>query len=89
MTFGKPERNTYEFSKEFIAKKFGTIKNIVMVGDNEATDIIGAHKAGWESIMVKTGVTKHDSQYATHNCDTLLEGFHKYKLTSEKRNLAE
>ena len=55
-----------------------------MVGDNEATDIIGAHKAGWESIMVKTGVTKHDSQYATHNCDTLLEGFHKYKLTKWK-----
>ena len=61
LTFGKPEKNTYYFSKELLERKYGKVRNMVMVGDNEATDIIGAHRVGWESIMVKTGVTKHDS----------------------------
>lgn len=78
LTFGKPEKNTYDFSKAHLRAKYGNVRKVVMVGDNESTDILGAHHAGWESILVKSGVTKHDSEIATHNCDTLKEGFAKY-----------
>ena len=49
-------------------EKYGKVRKIVMIGDNEATDILGAHRVGWESILVKTGVTKHNSELATHSC---------------------
>lgn len=55
-----------------------------MVGDNEDTDILGAYNYGWDSILVKTGVTKHDSPMATHNCEKLMEGLRKYYPTIEK-----
>jgi ribonucleotide monophosphatase NagD (HAD superfamily) len=50
---------------------------MVMIGDNEGSDILGAYQAGWESILVKTGVAKHDSQYATINAENILDGLHK------------
>ena len=34
LTFGKPERNTYEFAEAFMKKKYGKVKKIVMIGDN-------------------------------------------------------
>ena len=42
-------------------KHYGKVKKIVMLGDNERTDIVGANKVGWESVLIKTGVTMHDS----------------------------
>lgn len=51
-----------------------------MLGDNEATDIVGANKVGWESVLVRTGVTKHESKIATHTVDTLPEALAKYGL---------
>lgn len=51
-----------------------------MVGDNEDTDIKGAHNYGWESILVLTGVTKHPSDLATHNVLSFPEGLAKYDL---------
>ena len=80
LPFGKPEKNTYDFTQRLMQEKYGKVKKIVMIGDNEATDIKGAHNAGWESILVKTGVTQHDSQLATHNCMTVLEGLAKYGI---------
>lgn len=56
----------------------GPIEKMVMVGDNEGSDILGASQSGWDSIMVKTGVGKHDSKYATINADNILEGVERY-----------
>ena len=33
-----------------------TISNFYMIGDNASTDIAGANKKGWTSILVKTGI---------------------------------
>jgi len=30
-----------------------------MIGDNPKSDIRGSNKAGWESILVKTGIFKN------------------------------
>lgn len=49
-----------------------------MIGDNEGSDILGAYNSKWDSILVKTGVTKHDSKMATINCDNIKEGVLKY-----------
>jgi ribonucleotide monophosphatase NagD (HAD superfamily) len=35
--------------------------NAVMVGDQLATDILGAHNAGLDSALVTTGVTRLDA----------------------------
>jgi len=34
---------------------------MVMIGDNLEVDIEGAHKVGWDTILVKTGVNKVNS----------------------------
>lgn len=80
LTFGKPEKNTFEFIEKFMARKYGKVRKIVMVGDNEDTDILGAYNYGWESILVKTGVSEEVSEKANYTCDTLLEGLSKYGI---------
>jgi ribonucleotide monophosphatase NagD (HAD superfamily) len=47
ITYGKPEVNTFIYTKEVITKKYGRIKKMVMIGDNEETDIKGAYNVGW------------------------------------------
>ena len=42
-----------------------------MVGDNLQSDIEGAVRAGWDSILVKTGVETKDSLIATVNADNV------------------
>lgn len=42
-------------------KVWGKVNKIVMIGDNEATDIVGAHNYGMESVLVMTGISKHPS----------------------------
>ena len=49
-----------------------------MVGDNEESDLKGAKAAGWDTILVKTGVTKHDCEFATINADSLHQGIDMY-----------
>jgi ribonucleotide monophosphatase NagD (HAD superfamily) len=49
-----------------------------MIGDNEDSDILGAHNSKWDSILVKTGVSKHDSKMATINSENIKEGVLKY-----------
>lgn len=46
-TFGKPESRTYHFAKQTLEEHYGKIKKMVMIGDNEATDIVGADRVGW------------------------------------------
>lgn len=69
-----------------MGKKYGKVKKIVMIGDNEDTDILGAFNYGWQSILVRTGVSEgyQKQTKATHNCDNLIEGLSKYGVKSKK-----
>ncbi|KAF2167867.1 hypothetical protein M409DRAFT_22015 [Zasmidium cellare ATCC 36951] len=63
VVYGKPELATYKYADEVIASWMETIhneeklpKNIYMVGDNPASDIIGGNMYGWNTCLVRTGV---------------------------------
>jgi ribonucleotide monophosphatase NagD (HAD superfamily) len=42
-----------------------------MIGDNIDTDIEGAYNYGWKSVLVTTGVSKHNTHKANHMCSNL------------------
>lgn len=61
--YGKPERATYIYADEVMRAWMEQIhqrkvlpKNIYMVGDNPASDIIGGNLYGWNTCLVRTGV---------------------------------
>ncbi|KAH8432853.1 uncharacterized protein LDX57_010483 [Aspergillus melleus] len=61
--YGKPERATYIYADEVMKAWMEQIhqqsklpKNIYMVGDNPASDIIGGNLYGWNTCLVRTGV---------------------------------
>ncbi|KAF2712290.1 HAD-superfamily hydrolase [Pleomassaria siparia CBS 279.74] len=65
VVYGKPELATYKYADEVIASWNEQIHNegilpakanTYMVGDNPASDIIGANEYGWNSCLVRTGV---------------------------------
>ncbi|KAF1978623.1 HAD-superfamily hydrolase [Bimuria novae-zelandiae CBS 107.79] len=63
VVYGKPELATYKYADEIIASWMETIhndeklpKNIYMIGDNPASDIIGGNMYGWNTCLVRTGV---------------------------------
>lgn len=69
--YGKPEKTTYDFTKNLL-EKFSKnylneeISNVYAVGDNPSVDILGANNYGWHSILVRTGVFrtgKNDKKY--------------------------
>ncbi|KAF2828611.1 HAD-superfamily hydrolase [Ophiobolus disseminans] len=63
VVYGKPELATYKYADEVIASWMDTIhnderlpKNIYMIGDNPASDIVGGNNYGWNTCLVRTGV---------------------------------
>ena len=68
----------YDYARKQLEESYGPIEKVVMIGDNEQSDIEGAHRIGWESILVKTGVNKGDSEIATINSSDILEGIRVY-----------
>lgn len=61
--YGKPELATYKYADEVMASWMEEIhnekslpKNIYMIGDNPASDIIGGNMYGWNTCLVRTGV---------------------------------
>ena len=63
VVYGKPELATYKYADEVMANWMEIIhnderipKNIYMVGDNPASDIIGGNSYGWNTCLVRTGV---------------------------------
>jgi HAD superfamily hydrolase (TIGR01456 family) len=63
VVYGKPELATYKYADEVIASWMETIhnderlpKNIYMIGDNPASDIVGGNMYGWNTCLVRTGV---------------------------------
>ncbi|KAF2085024.1 HAD-superfamily hydrolase [Saccharata proteae CBS 121410] len=63
VVYGKPELATYKYADEVMTSWMEQIhneeklpKNIYMVGDNPASDIIGGNMYGWNTCLVRTGV---------------------------------
>ncbi|KAF2016320.1 HAD-superfamily hydrolase [Aaosphaeria arxii CBS 175.79] len=63
VVYGKPELATYKYADEVIASWMEQIhndeklpKNIYMIGDNPASDIVGGNMYGWNTCLVRTGV---------------------------------
>ncbi|KAL5631444.1 hypothetical protein ACGC1H_007085 [Rhizoctonia solani] len=64
--YGKPYKDTYDWAKAVLKDQLAEIEQtdlnhvdmppIYMIGDNPESDIAGANGAGWESILVHTGV---------------------------------
>jgi len=53
----KPETTTFKYAEKFLQNKTThKISNIYMIGDNPKSDIRGANKAGFVSILTRTGV---------------------------------
>ncbi|KAK9693800.1 hypothetical protein K7432_013711 [Basidiobolus ranarum] len=66
--YGKPEVPTYDYCKEMLEKhsariggEHSIVNKVYGVGDNPASDIDGANRAGWHSILVKTGIYQSES----------------------------
>ncbi|KAK5125850.1 hypothetical protein LTR85_012126 [Meristemomyces frigidus] len=63
VVYGKPEAATYKYADEVMMNWMDIIhndeklpKNIYMVGDNPASDIVGGNNYGWNTCLVRTGV---------------------------------
>jgi len=63
VVYGKPEPATYKYADEIMTSWMETIhneeklpKNIYMIGDNPASDIVGGNMYGWNTCLVRTGV---------------------------------
>ena len=63
VVYGKPEPATYKYADEILASWMEEIhndevlpKNIYMIGDNPASDIIGGNLYNWNTCLVRTGV---------------------------------
>lgn len=44
-----------------------------MIGDSIDTDIVGAYNYGWKSVLVKSGVSLHETEKANYSCFNLEE----------------
>ncbi|CAN6628605.1 hypothetical protein TRVA0_011S03202 [Trichomonascus vanleenenianus] len=56
---GKPYAYTYEYAERMLRQWApGADLTVYMVGDNPASDIMGANSFGWRSMLVRTGVFK-------------------------------
>ncbi len=76
--FGKPYIETFRYTERHCERIFGRVNQFVMVGDNPEVDVEGAVNAGWDGILLKSGVAKKDSSQAAVNCTNLLTGIQEY-----------
>ncbi|WFC99206.1 hypothetical protein MYAM1_001950 [Malassezia yamatoensis] len=75
-TFGKPEQLTYEYANELLHELLRHTtenknlsvapENVWMIGDNPASDVMGANGFGWSSALVRTGVWTDDQGAPAH-----------------------
>ncbi|KIP05781.1 hypothetical protein PHLGIDRAFT_119546 [Phlebiopsis gigantea 11061_1 CR5-6] len=62
--YGKPTTATYKFAEQVLRDRLAEMQGkpvkempqVYMVGDNPESDIAGANAAGWNSVLVQTGV---------------------------------
>ncbi|KAJ3138155.1 hypothetical protein HK100_000088 [Physocladia obscura] len=83
--YGKPHKPTYDFAKHAIdtyaAELYGADalqdsgRLYFGIGDNPESDIEGANRAGWTSVLVKTGVYeggKHEANLLVDNVEEAM-----------------
>ncbi|PVF92980.1 HAD-superfamily hydrolase [Serendipita vermifera] len=73
---GKPSRETYTHAEDMLLRRMNELyggeadmvnkRSIYMIGDNPESDIAGANAAGWNSILVHTGVYSPSSGSPLH-----------------------
>ncbi|KAI3654241.1 hypothetical protein MP228_000960 [Amoeboaphelidium protococcarum] len=64
--YGKPFKAMYDYAKQQFREQAGgqsTIERVYGIGDNVSSDIVGANQAGWQSVLVKTGVWQEDQGF--------------------------
>lgn len=76
--YGKPHPNSFNFAKDQLESISGPVDKVVMIGDNVEADIIGPLELGWDTILVKTGVNKHDHPHSTINSENIFDGVKQY-----------
>jgi HAD superfamily hydrolase (TIGR01456 family) len=54
--YGKPSKLTFDYCERHLRSLYGGIDKFYMIGDNPCGDIRGANNAGWDSILVRTGL---------------------------------
>ena len=80
--YGKPEQTTYEYATRVLSEVSHSVFNesrhgrqstheraVYAIGDNPSSDIYGANRHGWKSVLVRTGVFEGD--------ETLLKEVHR------------
>lgn len=81
VTFGKPQRLTYEYADALLKERLaiqnsstqsGEEMSIWMIGDNPASDIAGANGFGWKSALVRTGVYRDQDGPPKHTPTILV-----------------
>jgi ribonucleotide monophosphatase NagD (HAD superfamily) len=86
--FGKPEKVTYDFAMNVLHRqqtllwsshhsKVTPLQKIYGIGDNPASDIEGANRAGITSVLVKTGVYAGGDHEAHHLVEDVEEAVDK------------
>ncbi|KAJ3060963.1 hypothetical protein HDU98_003102 [Podochytrium sp. JEL0797] len=89
--FGKPEKSTYDFAQSAIDKHARVLygeevgnaeRRYFGVGDNLQSDIEGANRNGWVSVLVKTGVYKtgaHEADILVDTVEHAVDAILEYK----------
>ncbi|PFH52060.1 hypothetical protein AMATHDRAFT_2543 [Amanita thiersii Skay4041] len=92
--FGKPTKATYDFAgqvmNDWLDELYGPggpRPQIYMIGDNPASDIAGANAAGWNSILVKTGVYDGKQGEGTHGATFEAEDVEEGVLWALEREM--
>lgn len=88
---GKPSRYTYDYADNLLKEWSSGDSDdltVYMVGDNPASDIIGANNYGWKSMLVRTGVYRDEDKpnlitTPDHITDNVLDAVN---LVIEKHN---
>jgi ribonucleotide monophosphatase NagD (HAD superfamily) len=91
--YGKPMDLTYDYTKEVLntlAFESGVkIERIYAIGDNPESDICGANKQNWYSILVQTGLylENHDVHIAKAVCKDVKAAFEHILELEEKHGV--
>ena len=77
LQYGKPEKLTFDYCERLLRENAGKqgveITNFYMIGDNPDSDIDGANRKEWVSILVRTGVFKGEGNSERHPAKHVVE----------------
>ena len=77
--FGKPYKHIYEYALQGVDNK----RKVLAIGDSMENDIKGANNMGLDSVLVCSGIHRHDLEIKTGdmpNTENLLRLYEKYSV---------